>query len=56
MIEYALEHKSSQKTLHRIFYERYREQYPWMSPRVIKGSYRDTARRAKSFKEARKRR
>jgi hypothetical protein len=29
MVEYALEHNVSQKTLHRVFYERYREQYPW---------------------------
>jgi hypothetical protein len=28
MVEYALEHNASQKTLHRIFYERYRKQYP----------------------------
>jgi hypothetical protein len=28
MVRYALEHKSSQKTLHKVFYERYREQYP----------------------------
>jgi hypothetical protein len=54
MIEYALEHKSSQETLHRVFYERYRDQYPLMLTRVIKGSYRDAARRAKSFREAKK--
>jgi putative transposase len=55
MIEYALDHNASQKTLHRVFYERYREQYPWMPTRVIKGAYRDAARRAKAFREARKR-
>jgi hypothetical protein len=37
MIKYALDHKASQETLHRVFYERYREQYPWMPTRVIKG-------------------
>jgi putative transposase len=51
MAEYALEHNASQKTLHRVFYERYRRQYPWMSTRVIKGAYRDAVRRAKSFRE-----
>jgi transposase len=55
MIEYALDHKASQKTLHRVFYERYREQYPWMPTRVVKGSYRDAVRKAKAFREARKR-
>jgi hypothetical protein len=34
-----------------VFYERYREQYPWMPTRVIKGSYRDAVRKAKSFRE-----
>jgi IS605 OrfB family transposase len=51
MAEYALEHNASQKTLHRVFYERYRRQYPWMPTRVIKGAYRDAVRRAKSFRE-----
>jgi hypothetical protein len=27
-VEYALEHKASQETLHKVFYERYRDQYP----------------------------
>jgi putative transposase len=49
-VEYALEHKASQETLHRVFYEMYREQYPWMSTRVIKGSYRDAVRKAKAFR------
>jgi len=39
------------KTLHRVFYERYRREYPWIPTRVIKGAYRDAARRAKSFRE-----
>jgi putative transposase len=51
MVEYALEHNASQKTLHRVFYGRYRRQYPWMPTRVIKGAYRDAVRRAKSFRE-----
>jgi IS605 OrfB family transposase len=51
MVEYALEHKASQNTLHRVFYERYRREYPWIPTRVIKGAYRDAARRAKSFRE-----
>jgi IS605 OrfB family transposase len=51
MVEYALEHNASQKTLHRVFYEMYRRQYPWIPTRVIKGAYRDAARRAKSFRE-----
>jgi putative transposase len=51
MVEYALKHKASQKTLHRVFYERYRRQYSWIPTRVIKGAYRDAARRAKSFRE-----
>jgi putative transposase len=51
MVEYALEHNASQNTLHRVFYERYRRQYPWMPSRVIKGAYRDAVRRAKSFRE-----
>ncbi len=51
MVEYALEHNASQRTLHRVFYERYRREYPWMPTRVIKGAYRDAVRRAKSFRE-----
>jgi IS605 OrfB family transposase len=51
MVEYALEHNASQNTLHRVFYERYRMQYPWIPTRVIKGAYRDAVRRAKSFRE-----
>jgi putative transposase len=51
MVEYALEHNASQKTLHRVFYERYRREYPWIPTRVIKGAYRDATRRAKSFRE-----
>ena len=28
MTDYALEHRASQSTLHRIFYNRFREEYP----------------------------
>jgi len=28
MTDYALEHRASQPTLHRIFYNRFREEYP----------------------------
>jgi IS605 OrfB family transposase len=51
MVEYAVKHKASQNTLHRVFYEKFRERYPWLPTRVIKGAYRDAARRAKSFRE-----
>jgi putative transposase len=51
MIDYAREHRASQSTLHRIFYSRFREEYPWLPTRVIKGAYRDAVRRAKSFKK-----
>jgi len=55
MVEYAVEHKASQSTLHKVFYKRFRERYPWLPTRVIKGAYRDAARRAKSFRERMKR-
>jgi len=29
----------------------FRERYPWLPTRVIKGAYRDAVRRAKSFRE-----
>jgi IS605 OrfB family transposase len=54
MLCYALEHRASQFTLHRIFYNRFREKYPWLPTRIIKGCYRDAARRAKSFKKLKK--
>jgi transposase, IS605 OrfB family, central region len=55
MVEYAVEHKASQSTLHKVFYSRFRERYPWLPTRVIKGAYRDAVRRAKSFRELKKR-
>jgi len=54
MVEYAVKHKASQSTLHRVFYSRFRERYPWLPTRVIKGAYRDAVRRAKSFRELKK--
>jgi len=51
MVEYAVEHKSSQSTLHKIYYSKFREEYPWLPTRIIKGCYRDAARRGKSFRE-----
>ena len=53
-MEYALEHNVSQSTLHKIFYRKYRDTYPWLPTRVIKGAYRDAARRAKGFRRFRK--
>ena len=51
MVEYAVKYKPSQETLHKVFYEKFRERYPWLPTRVIKGAYRDAVRRAKSFRE-----
>jgi IS605 OrfB family transposase len=51
MLCYALEHRASQSTLHRIFYNRFREEYPWLPTRIIKGCYRDAIRRVRSFKK-----
>jgi len=55
MVKYALEHGASQSTLHKVFYERFRERFPWLPTRVVKGAYRDAVRRAKSFRELKKR-
>jgi len=51
MVEYAVKYRASQETLHRVFYEEFRGRYPWLPTRVIKGAYRDATRRAKSFRE-----
>jgi len=51
MVEYAVKYKASQETLHSVFYEKFREGYPWLPTRVVKGAYRDAVRRAKSFRE-----
>jgi len=55
MVEYAVKYKASQETLHKVFYEKFRERFPWLPTRVIKGAYRDATRRAKSFREHKKR-
>ena len=55
MTEYAVKHKASQSTLHRIFYHKFKETYPWLPTRVIKGCYRDAVRRARSFREMKRR-
>lgn len=54
MVEYAVEHKASQNKLHKIFYSKLREKYPWLPTRMIKGAYRDAVRRAKSFRKLKK--
>ena len=54
MVDYAVEHKASQATLHKVFYHKFREKYPWLPTRVIKGCYRNAVRRAKSFRELKK--
>ncbi len=54
MMDYAVEHKASQLTLHKMFYRKFREKYPWLPTRIIKGCYRDAVRRAKSFRELEK--
>jgi len=55
MAEYAVRHNASQATLHKVFYAKFRREYPWLPTRLIKGAYRDAARRAKSFRDAKKR-
>lgn len=55
MLEYAVGHGSSQSTLHKVFYHRFRGLYPWLPTRIIKGCYRDAVRRAKSFRRLRRR-
>ncbi len=54
IVDYAVEHRASQYTLHKVFYHKFREKYPWLPSRVIKGCYRDAVRRAKSFRELKK--
>jgi hypothetical protein len=54
MLCYAVEHRAPQSTLHRIFYNRFREEYPRLPTRIIKGCYRDALRRARSFKKMKK--
>jgi IS605 OrfB family transposase len=55
MAEYAVRHGASQATLHKTFYAKFRREHPWLPTRLIKGAYRDAARRAKSFRDTKKR-
>jgi putative transposase len=55
MVEYAVRHNSSQATLHKVFYAKFRREHPWLPTRLIKGAYRDATRRAKSSRAAKKR-
>jgi len=55
MAEYAVRHNASQATLHKAFYAKFRQEYPWLPTRLIKGAYRDATRRAKSFRDTKKR-
>jgi IS605 OrfB family transposase len=55
MAEYAVRHGASQAALHRVFYAKFRQEYPWLPARLIKGAYRDAARRAKSFRALKRR-
>ncbi len=55
MAEYAVRHNTSQVTLHKVFYAKFRAKYSWLPTRLIKGAYRDAVRRAKSFRAAKKR-
>ena len=55
MVNYTVEHKASQLTLHKVFYRKFRKEYPWLPTRIIKGCYRDAIRRARSFRELKRR-
>jgi len=35
MVDYAVEHKASQSTLHNVFYRKFRKEYPWLPTRII---------------------
>jgi len=54
MVNYAVEHRASQSTLHKVFYRKFREKYPWLPTRIIKGCCRDAVRRARSFRKLKK--
>jgi len=55
LVDYALRHKASMKTLHRMFYNKYRSRYPWLPTRVVKGCMRGALWIAKSFRRSRAR-
>jgi len=50
LVGYAVRYKASLKTLHRVFYNKYRSRYPWLPTRVIKGCIRDALWIARSFR------
>jgi len=52
MVAYAVRHKASWKTLHYVFYDKFRKMYPWLPTRIIKGCIRDAARISKSYRKA----
>jgi len=54
MANYAVKYRASQNTLHRVFYQRFREKSPWMPTRIIKSAYRDAVRRSRSFRKLKK--
>jgi len=55
LVDYALRYKASLKTLHRVFYNKYRSKYPWLPTRVVKGCIRDALCIAKSFRRSKAR-
>jgi len=55
LVDYALRYKASLKTLHSVFYNKYRSRYPWLPTRVVKGCMRDALRIAKSFRRSKTR-
>jgi len=55
LVDYAVRYKASLKTLHRMFYNKYRSKYPWLPTRVVKGCMRDALRIAKSFRRSKTR-
>jgi len=55
LVGYAVRYKASLKTLHRMFYNKYRSKYPWLPTRVVKGCIRDALRIARSFRRSKAR-
>jgi len=55
LVDYAVRYKASLKTLHRMFYNKYRSRYPWLPTRVVKGCMRDALWISKSFRRSKAR-
>jgi len=55
LVDYAVRYRASLKTLHRLFYNKYRSRYPWLPTRVVKGCMRDALWIARSFRRSRAR-